>query len=536
MSIYTLNDVPSDFDVELSEGLVNALDKMNRPWLYNGSGKKRGTCQLWAASDPFFKRLWGWSRYRTSDNRGAYKDGDNGAFINYSDIPQISLFTNCPWWLLEDNIIAIRNTGRGKALQTRLPIKPDKWWAKLFGFYWSSGVIWYRDRNNWREYVFRLAVDDQVIPMVRETGRHIGDDVYESTYIPVYDGEHKAEDLRAGVRQNVFLSTATLFVANKFGLPMPELDHEEFNKANMSRNFNPVIPQWVLSSDENMHGFIEGYVNGQRGHSIMTVSSNGKGVATQVLIRFRGFPAEDAEIFGEQISQWLAERGVKGYFRETRRSVNPPDKSNRAPEFEYVIFNREYLTRFWEMFEIRRPDMRARLLLVEALGKHSVNEWYEDAVEFAIHKAIMSLNNSVSIVIFGVLYEKPRSFEELRGVLRIYPEQLKILIDDMIDKKIVKETDEEYHIDLSKFSKALARKYNLQLEEVQERISDISISLTYQCENCGLVFIKGREECSSCGGKVYPVERRKVLKPIVAKSNHLKRKIRITGGKQWEKK
>jgi len=344
---FTLNDAQG-LEVELSDALVTALDKANRPYKYDG--KKRGRNRIWRAETPFFKKIWGWTRYRTG-TRGTYREGDNGAFIKYEELQEILFHTNCPWWLLEEQITALRR-GQGKIVKTRLPVKPDRWWAKLFGFYYSSGGVYNRARTpkghgqqkEWIEYNFRFSVDDEVVPMLRELGNQIGDNIYETTYIPLYDGPHKMRGLRAGVRQGVLFSYPTWLIAHKFGLPEPPWERNKGNigRNKASRNYRPYIPEWILNDDECMHDFIEAYVNGQRGHSMMHVIKGNRGLYTAIFIRFRAEEHEDVEIFAEQVSQWLGKQGIQGYYRETPRSA----KQERNPEFEYIIHNIESLKKF----------------------------------------------------------------------------------------------------------------------------------------------------------------------------------------------
>jgi len=50
-----LNDIPDSYDLRLSDEFVNALDRINRPWLYDGKGKRGRYTKIWRADDAMFK-------------------------------------------------------------------------------------------------------------------------------------------------------------------------------------------------------------------------------------------------------------------------------------------------------------------------------------------------------------------------------------------------------------------------------------------------------------------------------------------------
>lgn len=518
MPIYLLNDVPESFDVELSDEFVNALDKINRPWKYDDSGRKRGRNVIWKANGKFFKRLWGGTRYRTDEGRGSHRGGDNGAFIRFDDVPELLNLTNAPWWLIEENIISMRKH-RGKSLSSRFPIKPDKWWAKLMGFYWSSGTVLFRTRGNWEEVTLRLKVDDEVIPMLREIGKHIGDNLYESTYLPLYDGGHKHAGLRAGVRTSVLLSVATWEVLKKFGVtdppPGPKKTESTYTQ---SRTVNPVIPDWIKDDSEMMRNFIEGYINGLKGHSIMACSQDNKGITTQVLIRFSGSPLESVKKFGEDFAHWFEEQGISGYFRQTPRSR----KGERGPEFELILHNRDALVFLYNNFEIRKPDMRARLLLrVKALSKSSYYGQTVPPEEMALMEALRGLY-AASIVIMGVLYEAPRTEFELLEMLRIYPERLRENLALLEDRGVIALNEEGYEIDLSVFIENRVTELRGLHDTIAKQISTLSVSLIFRCVNCGRTYLKEIPACGNCGSTVEAVERKGVMFPLVHRMHRYK--------------
>ena len=155
---FGLADIPEDWEIELHEDLVTQLDKYNRPWLYDGSGKKWGRTVYYPANssagkkidpdrvnDPykFYRRLWGYHRYK--------KGYDNGAWIRKYQLHHITDHFNISNEELEKNIIGLRRGQKGKDVNSlkfpRLPITVDANWAKMFGLYYGAGSVRKRVRK-----------------------------------------------------------------------------------------------------------------------------------------------------------------------------------------------------------------------------------------------------------------------------------------------------------------------------------------------------------------------------------------------------
>lgn len=498
---FTLNDVPANFELRLSDEFVDALDRLNRPWKYQDDAPpKRRSCQIWKAKDKFFKRLWGWSRYTR-------KDHDNGAFIRYSDIQENILNkTNVSWWFIEENVIGFRKGSCGKELKTRLPIESDKWWAKLMGFYWSSGGHWYRKRGTNTEAILRFNVDDAVIPMLHEIAEHIGDRPYEVTYIPVYAGPHKTQTLRSRVRQPILFSAATLEVLKQFGIPDPPENRGSGRRA-AARNYDVSLPNWIRENDEYMHGFIESYVNGMRGHSMMH-SRVPRGIVCQVLIRFVGNKEKEVKEFAEAFRDWFLKHGVTGYFRKM-----PDNRDKETLRYELIIHKKEGLFFVFNKFNIQRPDMRARLFL---LGKANEN--------YAVYTLIRHLSTQ-QIVLLGLVLEKPCSLQEIKNHLRMRPEMIKTLVDSM---SVLILKGDKYHVDYSDFVAEQIVEKKEEAEKLRQKVKKLSGVLLYQCSDCGAIFYKETAVCEKCGGSsVGPINRNKILRPI----NIKRRKTEINAEK-----
>ena len=99
---FRLSDVSKDFEIELSDELVLALDKLNRPYRYYPGWKTIN--RIWPAKHMLTKRLWDdYGRFR---RRG--KVYDRGAFITLDMAEEILGSTTLTRNQLEQHIIGIR--------------------------------------------------------------------------------------------------------------------------------------------------------------------------------------------------------------------------------------------------------------------------------------------------------------------------------------------------------------------------------------------------------------------------------------------
>lgn len=502
---FGLADVPCGYEMRLSDEFVNAMDMINRPWKYDKS-LKRDT-RLFRAAEEIYSRLWGWGRY---GRKLKGKLHDNGAFVGVRDVQLILDRLDIPYWLLEENVIGFKKGTCGRELKSRLPIKPNKFWARLLGLYWSSGSFYVRHRDGNTEENIHFSIDEEVIPMLQEITENIGDTAYETTYVPIYTGSDKAKAklLRCRVRPRIKFSGACAFVLQKFG-NIAEATEENITKNSgrhlASRDFNLNVPEWVREDGDYMQAFIEGYLNGQKGHSILHVLSNGKGMSAQVLIRFRGQIDVEVKQFWETFVRWFKKKGLTIYYRKMPR---------RGNSYEILIHNRKDLRYVQENFRILRTDMRARLLLTM---KMSTN--------YTLYHALKNAT-SQEIVLLGLLVEKPRVKEELDSILRLKPEHVQLILSNLQANGLAIEKDGKYFADLTAYTKKTLLAYKDKMGKVEEIIKTKNQMFPYQCEDCGTVFDEKVRMCENCGSKsIEPVERRKILRPLVNRRSRQKKVI-----------
>lgn len=514
LPMFRLSDVPDDWEIELDDYFVTALDKVNRPWYYI-EGKKKGANKIWPSNwktvkdhngqlFKLYRRLWGWHRYA--------KGRDSGAWIGKRQIPDLMILDCLTEEDIENAVIGIRkgpDSKRTNSLRSRLPIKPDKWWARLFGHYFSSGRVKPRFRQGrYVEVVFKLRGHEDVLPMLMETLDNIGD----QAGVSAYDADRYALKRKGrfnGVRRSKVLGTTSQrtinvgrpvwLVMQKFGLSVDFLEDLERKGRTSSANISPRIPQWISDDDEFMHSFIEGYINGSKGQSMMHPAPRKHFLSCQVLIKAIGRPSESVQRFIATITDWFTGKGVTWYLRE-----EPWWDDARRPNARYALhlMSHEALTFLVENFEIRRPDLRARLLLAR-----------DASIDPVLYEVLLSLRTPDNVIL-GIIYEQPRTREELSTIIQIREDRLTAGLIALQKRGIIERRGAHYAYEPTEFVNRFIRDRKNKAWMLTDKMNRYSVRLLNQCQQCSRIYINAKEECGLCGGEITPVPRNGIMKAL----------------------
>lgn len=503
---FRLSDVPRDFEIRLSDELVLALDKANRPFKYKAGWGK--TNRIWAAKENLTKRLWDeYSRFR---RRG--KIYDRGAFITMDQADEIVAKTTLTWEQLEQHVTGIRmgTSSAGNQITVSFPLRPDKWWAKIIGFWFSSGGYNFRERERdgmkHTEAVLRFSFDSTVVPLFMEAMKEIGSIPYRR-----FDKSSqaiKAMDMRARPKSTMIVNRTVIPILEKFGMHLPTREQrpkatQGGGRKKAAKLYNVHLPPWILENDEYMHSFVEGYINGQGCASMM--NSNGPAISTQVYILFSSIVPEEGKIMGEQVQEYLArahDLHIKG--DQMQR------KSPRSQTWRLSVRHREDLSKLLDGFEIARVGARARLLLTEAIQQYRL-----------LWEVVKQLN-AQQIVLLGMLYEAPRGYQEIKEAVPLRPEVLDDSLKAMKELNVIKEENGVWAIDYTSMKMSIMAEKAKTVEVLQQTAAAYAERLLFQCTNCSQVYIKHREICGICEEAVEPIERRHVLRPINIRLGRLK--------------
>jgi len=539
--IFGLNDIPEDWDIELDAGFVKFLDQLNRPWKYDEDGKfhphkrhaPKESATFWEAGwysdkrprmkklrtpgyfrrNHFFEKLWGYHRYHDAhvSRFGYIKNCDRGNWIFKSELavlrePFVTPLTDSD---IEELITGIRKAGYcphpSIVRFKHLPIVANRWWAWLLGFYFSSGCIFERRRYyknvSWDEITLMFAVHEDVIPLVANVSRNIGNQSFFIQKRQCRSGiVVKDKGLGTTIRARIHIGSAVYQVLKKFGLPTEFKRHKLVGGG--SRIFNPRIPKWVEENDEFMLAFIEGYINGTRSGSHLHAARGNHDAQfpvpnAMIYINCNGRPEDDVKNFLMSIQKWLRKQGVR---TTLRKDTGHKTKGN----VRYLLTVGNKVGRKWliEHLDIEKPELRARLFIREEADK--------DPVLYEILRKIRTPDN----VILGLLLEQPRNQDMLHS-LQIRPEGLMESLNRLLKLGVIAKIGEYYYYKPDKFvSDRIAEMQEMQ-SYLKSEVWKYSKSLLYQCQNCQKVYIRPHEKCAFCDSTVQPVTRDKVLRNLV---------------------
>ena len=461
---FGLDDIPDDWEIELNDDFVRFLDSVNRPWKYNpdGSFNPKGrhnpgqSATFWeagyyAACRPryrrkrtpdyfrrhnFFEKLWGYHRYHDAhvSRYGYIKKTDTGNWILKSELAVIREVINMTGEDFEEVITGFRKgifSDNVRELHfARLPIKGNRWWAWLLGFYFGTGAIYRRERY----YVgaegptIKMRVLEDVVPLLAEVIQIIG-----AKFLLRRQKSHtvtrKDVGLGTGTRRSLILGQPTYRVLVKMGLPTDFLHHKPNQSG--SRSVKPQIPDWIKGNDEFMIAFLEGFVN-SKGQSAI---SNSRTIRQQqpvphlfVYLRMTGEPEEYVKQFLVDIQNWLEKQGIIGKLRK----VEWYSATSGVVQYELSLQNSKAHRWLLRTLNIRRPDLRARLILIE-----------EAHTNPALYEALRILR-SPNDVILGLIVEKPRTREEFDS-LQMMKEGIDASLVSLQSKGLIEKRNGTFH-------------------------------------------------------------------------------------------
>ena len=413
-------DFPEHTDVRFNRNFINQIrnmtvekeihhpgDKRRRPFAY----KKQVKLIAYAIGQPYHKiaeRLYPEHEWHGKGrNRTPHKP-----FINIKQFLTVHQVTGMSLEEMERNIIAVRNSHASTVeIPMKFPVVPNQDWAWLFGFWFSSGGLITRHRVGKNGYPsieksLRFTVDMEVFTTL------LTPILKRMVYVPKpsprwYISKGIKHQLDKGRRKGVGgvpRKTFTLVrpvreIAEKFGLPCEHISQKQRGGKYASRKFRLKIPQWITKDSNNLHSFIEGYINGSTVGSCFHVTPRGY-LRRTVEIRFGGWTRKEVEAFRSVFVKHFNRLGITGSLHDISHRL-----TSKLVWLGYIIFSHKSLTLLHENFNIRRPDVRARLML----------EYFMDTL---LYKACQELT-SAEILILGAIIEKPRTILELYELFRM---------------------------------------------------------------------------------------------------------------------
>ncbi|MBU0777550.1 hypothetical protein KKH23_09000 [Patescibacteria group bacterium] len=533
--LFSLSDIPEDWEIRLDDSFVLMLDKLNRPWAFDGSGKRRGDAVYWYrstirnatrkkmtekeleyyyASYRFSERLWGWKR-RPRDKGGV----KNGLFIKKEMIAVLREGIDISDSELEKAITGIKVSSSSERILgfPRLPIEANRYWAWIMGLFYSSGSGRFRkpSRRMKREGLeLAMKVHNPVIEYAEEIGEQIG------ITFKLYDREAdkmpssgKSKGLRTGRLRHVGLGWPEYVVLEKFGLSI-----ERDNPGLTIRYWKPKIPEWVKQDDECMLMFIEGMLNGGYGVSALLFAGTAKrNLAVSLMLRIAGHPKEYIKNFATAIQEWFISQELHAGLREFREGyVFLRGKAC----YEVSLTSWDALYYILGNMNIVRPDLRARLLLRVKAS--------EDPV---FNEAILQLRSPHNLIL-GMISEKPRTLNEIDWSLQIKREGVIDSLRGLQMRGMIKKVRKTYHLDLSVFLEREIRRKEDFMETISNRVLRYSSRLLYRCIECGRVYMNERDVCGRCGSSVQPVARKQILQSLHQRRTRTHRRLRKLRGEK----
>jgi len=446
-------------------------------------------------------------------------------FINIKEFHTLHQVTQIPLEEMEANVIEVRNWWAGhREIPMKFPVWANRDWAWLLGYWFASGSLITRTRTgsgkrhegfHFEERSVRLKID------VRVFEEKLSPILSRIAYIPgatdvwyMKHGGHKLDkNRRRGVgntpRKVIFLVRPIREIMEKFGLPTkPVLNqHDKRGGRYAARRFNLTIPDWIKESKENSHSFFEGYINGLQIGSFFHKAKGETHLSRGVELRFSGIDEQQTLDFLAFFEENLTSLGITGAFHHLPKVTSP------LLWLGYHIFRHSALTKLYESFDIRRPDVRARLVL----------EYFMNAL---LYEACRELTSS-EILVMGALLEKPMSTNEITDMFRFRPETVNNALEKMQTLHLVRQVNGKWRIRPTSYRKNLTKRL-LKLEHMRRAtIAHFSKRFFSQCDDCGNIIAQNYQGPCGCGGHYRPISRTKVLEKH--RRSYMPRIHRISG-------
>ncbi len=351
---------------------------------------------------------------------------------------------------MERSIIEVRNHWAGDLeFPMKFPVVANEDWAWMLGLWYSCGGLITRGREGkggyWSEELsVRYSVDKQVfhgkiVPILRRIAYvpNLGKTWYENKGITHKLDRNKIKGLRAKPRGHFTLVRPVREVMEKFGLPLIRDRKKQTRKGRKYafRIMYQSVPEWIRASESCSHAFIEGFLNGtQIGSEFRT---RPRGIRRTVELRFGGLVKEDVETFCAFFAKTLTKMGIPGYTHHLIKTTT------KAYWLGYLIHDSVSLCRLFEKFDIARPDLRARLVLNQAIKQNMIFYYVSRGL------------TSNAILILGLIIEKSRTFDEILETFRISEERMRKTLDSLIKNRVIQNGDNGYQIKIAVTSATL---------------------------------------------------------------------------------
>jgi len=390
----------------------------------------------------------------------------------------------------------------------KFPVKANKDWAWLFGYWFSSGSLITRTRLSTgkrhegfltEEKSVRLRVDMKVFeeklkPILSRVA-------YMPEIINVWymkHGGHKIDrNKRKGVgntpRKVIFLVRPIREIMEKFGLPTESRNQRNKRGCRIpSRRFKLIIPDWILESKENMHNFVEGYINGAQIGSWFHKAEGETHLSKGMEIRLSGEDEQQALDFLGALEEYLTSLGITGSFHILPKYTSP------FFWFGYHIFSKSSLSKTYETFDIRKPDLRARLTL----------NYFMNAL---LYEACKELKSS-EILVLGALVEKQMTTEDIIEAFRFRPEIVTEAINKMLNLHLAVKQGNKWRIRPTGYRNYLVKVLWAKERARRQKLVAGSQKFFSRCTSCGNVIEYNYQGSCSCGGHYKPVTRYEIMK------------------------
>jgi len=521
---FGLADIPEQWEIRLHDGLIEQLDKLNRPWAHDGSGRRHGDTVYWYRSTLRKRTLdrmtekekeYFYASYRISERLWGTpkrKGKTFGPFIRKDMIPIIRVGVDISDSELERAITGIKVSSSSDRILNceRLPITANKYWAWFMGLYYSSGSIRFRDpatstraTNESIEMAFKLH--NPVLELGQEYAKEIGINFrYFDRIQDRITTSGKTKGMRTSRLSRAGLGWPEYRILEKFGMSNHyRTDHPKIT----ARYWKPIIPEWIKQDDECMTMFIAGLLNG--GYGVSSISRAGaqkRNLALSVCLRITGLPEEYIKKFAEELYNWLIAQELRPSFRQMFSGY--ASKLRGKYVYEASLNNWDSIWFLLTKMTIARPDLRARLM---AKVQASQDPFFNEA---------MIQLRSPHNVILSMLAEGPMTVDELDWSLQVKREGIVDVLKSLQMRGLVTKRRNRYSYDSIKFQEFELRRKENRIEILAKRALRYATRLLYKCSQCGKVYVIGREICGMCGSTVIPVPRLSVLQSIHQQRSH----------------
>lgn len=420
------------------------------------------------------------------------KRKQHSVFIRSDDLSRIQKVFELSLEEIEQHVIAVRVcTTTSSEIPLRFPIIADERWAFLLGLWFASGGLTTRYRGEAEEFNVRYTVDSVVF---EEKMKPILEQI---VYLPtlsepsyVAHGGHKLDkNKRQGVgscpKKFLVLRRPIREILEKFGMSTSYPKLAQPRKTQCARKINFVVPPWIKVSASFSHYFVEGYINGSPIGSVF--NSRRKFLNRSVEIRFGAEKKKEVEEFRRFFKETLTREGIDGYLHTLRKVTSPLCWRG------LLIHNSRMLKLLFEKYDIRKPELRSRLVL-----NYFMNP--------LLYEACRELTASENLVLGGLI-EKAMTSIELAERFRINHEIIIQSLRKLESRRLVTQRGELFAVLPTAYRSQLMPELWIKIFERRRRVSVASEKFYCRCSKCGSVKEGNGSEKCCCGGRYKPISR-----------------------------